>query len=129
MFDIKSTYSFSVYAEAFLGSNFDNVTVASILDQESANQLIDTQAMHVAVFPFLPPGTPNDPSAYNYVKFKTQTNGVLVLGIPWIRDSTIQLVDAQTIVVKIGNAKSSDIARIRNMLNANGFNELDFSII
>ena len=46
-FQIREIYSFDVYPTAVLGNGFKNVTVLAVMDQESANQLIDTTALHV----------------------------------------------------------------------------------
>lgn len=127
-FKIREIYSFDVFPAALLGNGFKNVTVLAVMDQESANQLIDTQAVHVDVYPYLPAGTPNNPNAYNYLKIKTANGETTVLGLPWINEASIVHVDSTEITVKIGNVAASDVAAIRAALQQNGFSSLEITV-
>jgi len=127
-FEIREIYSFDVYPAGVLGNGFQNVTVLAVMDQESANQIIDTQAVHVDVYPYLPAGTPNNPSAYNYLKIRTANGETTVLGVPWINEESIVHVDSTEITVKIGNVVASDVAAIRAALQQNGFTALDITV-
>jgi hypothetical protein len=82
----------------------------------------------VAVYPSLPVGTPNDPKQYNYIKITTTAGVSVVLGIPWINDSTVVLTETNTIVATITNVSQADIARINSCLVANGYNAFTLSI-
>lgn len=124
----KNTYSFDVYPTAFIGNNYKNVYVMGILTREMAEKEIDTAAMHIQVYNTLPTGTPNSPDAYDYVKLKFPDGSTRTIGLAWIKAETVELTDARTITVKIGNAMASDVARIRNALVQNQFNNLEFSI-
>lgn len=117
----RNAYSFSVYPVAFLGNDFTNVTVLAILDEATARQTIDTYALHRQYYPTLPAGTPDDPTEYDYVKLKTSTGDIRVIGIPWIIENTIELVEQTTIVVEIAEVNVSDMSRIRSALAGNGF--------
>ena len=127
-FQIREIYSFDVYPTAVLGNGFKNVTVLAVMDQESANQLIDTTALHVNVYPYLPPGTPNRPDSYNYLKIKTANGETTVLGLPWINEASIEHVVSTSITVKVGNVQASDVAAIREALQQNGFTSLEISV-
>lgn len=124
----KNTYNFDVYPTAFIGNNFKNVYVLGVLTREMANKEIDTAAQHIQVYNTLPPSTPNDPDAYDYVKLKWPDGSTRVIGLAWIKAETVELVDARTVTVKIGNVLASDTARIRRALVQNGFSTLEFSI-
>jgi hypothetical protein len=122
IFEIRQVYDFDVYASALLGTNFNNVTILAIMDRSTAEREIDVQAMHAQIYPLLPANTaPNDPDGYDYVKIKTVSGETTILGLPWIKTDTIALVEARTIVATFGNAKASDVARIRDMCSQNGF--------
>ena len=123
-FQNRQVYSFDVYPLAALGNNFKNVTVMAVMDAETAAQSIDIQAQHVAYFPFLPAGTPNDPRAYDYVKIKTLAGNTAILGLAWINEATIVQVESVTIVATVYGAASSDVTKIRNALIQNGFNNV-----
>lgn len=127
-FKIREIYSFDVYPAARLGNGFKNVTVLAVMDQESANQLIDTQALHVDVYPYLPSGTPNNPASYNYLKIRTANGETTVLGVPWINEASIIHIDTTEITVKIGNVVASDAVAIKEALQQNGFTALTITI-
>lgn len=121
-FAIKGVYSFNVYPVARLGTNFANVTVMGEFDQATANaQGFDTAAEHAAVYNTLPAGTPNDPSAYNYIKIKLPSGATQILGVAWIVENSIEIVNLGTITVKISNVNSSDTEKVRKALASNGF--------
>lgn len=127
-FVIKGVYSFNVYPVAVLGTAFENVTVMAVFDQETANaQGFDTVANHALVYPTLPPGSPNDPSLYNYVKIRTPSGKTQILGLPWIIEDSVQTVQLGTISLKISNVNSSSQNKIRQILAANGYNAVDLS--
>lgn len=125
---LKQSYSFEVYPAALLGNGFQNATVMAILDQETANREVDTQALHVQVYPTLPVGTPNNPADYDYVKLKLANGSTTILGIPWIKQDTLTQVSTSTITAKIAGVSAADLPRVRNCLIQNGFNNLDLSV-
>lgn len=115
------TLSFDVYPGTVIGSTFSNVKVLAILDRDTANIWIDTAAMHVNVYPMLPNGVPDDPSQYQYVKLQHPNGKISVVGIPWINESTIQVIEVGTLVITVDNVGVDDRERIINALNANGY--------
>jgi hypothetical protein len=126
--NIRSTYNFEVYGTQILGNNYSGVTILAIMDADSAAKEIDAVSKHAAMFPYLPNGTPNNWRSYDYVKIKTVTNQVTVIGMPWIKENTITLVEARTATIKVGNVTGSDANRIRNALITNGFNDIEITI-
>lgn len=103
-YQIGSTYSFQVYPVAQLGNNFQNVVVLAVLDATTVQQLgIDIWGMHMQLYPSLPEGTPNDPTQYQYIRIKLQSGQTTILAVPWIDDSTVELVSAQTLAAVISN--------------------------
>lgn len=126
--ELKQTYSFQVHPAALLGNGFQNATVMAILDQESANQLIDTQAMHVQVYPTLPEGTPNNPAEYNYVKLRLANGTTTVLGIPWIKENTLVKQTSSVIKATIAGVTAADLPRVRAALLQNGFQNIELSL-
>jgi hypothetical protein len=111
-----------------LGTDFQNVTVLAILDYESALGLADIPAMHENVYPYLPAGSPRDPSTYDYLKIRTSAGRTVVLGMPWINESSITLVSSQKMLVTIDGVGSADIARVRTALNQNGYSAIKIEL-
>lgn len=125
---ILSNVSFNVYPSAILGATFTNVRVLGILDASIARQLgLDTAAMHANVYPTLPPGTPNDPTGYLYVRIQHQSGEQQILGLPWIKSETIVALNYNTINAKISNVTPEDSERVLAALNANGFNAIEIT--
>lgn len=127
-FQLKQVYSFDVYPISVLGNNFKNVTVVGLLDQEQANKEIDTQAIHVQVYPMLPAGTPNRADGYDYVKIKFPSGETTILGLAWINVDSIKTIQNSTITAKITGVTPGDVKRVRDALVQNGFNTLEISV-
>lgn len=107
-YQIGSTYSFQVYPVAQLGNNFQNVVVLAILDATTVQQLgVDIWGVHKNLYASLPPGTPSDPTQYQYLRLKLQSGQTTIVAVPWISDSTVELVNAQTLQVTIGNVDAA----------------------
>lgn len=127
-FQLKQNYSFNVHPVPVLGNSFKNVTVVALMDREQANKEIDTNALHVQIFPYLPTGTPNRADGYDYVKIKFPSGNTTVLGLAWIVEDSVEQVTSTTVSVKINNATPSDVTRIRNALVQNGFNSIEITV-
>lgn len=125
---VGKRYNFEVYAPNILGS-FKNVTVLGIVDSSMANREADVYALHIQIFSYLPPGSINDPTKYDYVIVRNENGSRTILGIPFIRTNTIEEVGSKRITVTIGGSvTSADVTRVRAALVANGFTELDVQI-
>jgi hypothetical protein len=127
-YQLGQILSFDVYPSAVLGDNFQNVTVLSLLDPQSANQIIDIVGMHANVYSSLPAGTPNDPTQYNYVKIRTASGQISALGMPWINESTITSTTNQTITAIVSGVTASDVQGVQNALIANGYTNISVTI-
>lgn len=127
-FNIRGIYSFNVFPSALLNTSFNNVTIMGIMDPESASKEIDIVALHAQVYPSLPVGSPNNPKAYDYVKIKTTTGQVTILGLAWIDPASVAQVSSSTITAVIGGVSAGDVTRIRNMFAQNGYNNVNISI-
>lgn len=129
---IGTTYSFTVYPAEILGNNYDNVIVMGVMDAATAaaTGLIDIYAAHADMYPYLPTNTvPDDATAYNYLKLKlSDVTSPIVLGIPFINDSSVQQVNAQAITAVVANVTSTDLTNISNLLAAAGYTVSSISI-
>ena len=125
MFDLRSVYNFNVYPATILGSDFNNVTVMSVIGPEDAAREIDIYAMHAQVYPYLS-GVPNDPTAYDYVRIKTPAGNTIILGLTWINQSTIVKVTSPTVTVTLTGISPTEIQRLKNILALNnlGYNSI-----
>lgn len=125
-FPLLKQVSFEVHPSLILGNNFKNVKVMGIVDADTARMLgLDAPAMHANVYPTLPQGTVDAYDEYLYVRVKHRNGEQSILGLPWIKTSSVQLLDYSTVMVKIGNVNVGDVERIVQALVANGFNEVE----
>lgn len=128
-FKNRSVYSFDVYPAAILGTGFKNVTVQAILDYHSALAFADLEALHINVFPHLPNNTPNRPQDFDYLWLRTENGDTTIIGIPWIIEETITLVESLRMNVVIDGVGSIDIERVRACLSQNGYNRIEISLV
>lgn len=128
-FETGLVYSFDIYPRAYFDTDFNNVTVLGTVGYEIASKYADIYALHAQVYPTLPGGTPNDPKAFNYLLIKTATGSTTIVGIPWIKQDTIELIESRTMIVTIDGVSASDITRVKNALVQNGFNRIDIKMV
>lgn len=125
---IKSIVSFSVYPTAVLNSQFKNVKVLGIIDSTMARDLgTGVDELHANVFSSLPGGTPNDPDAYLYVRVEFANGSRKILGLPWIKESSIVVSNYTVINAKISGVKPSDWDQILALLGSNGYDQVELT--
>jgi hypothetical protein len=125
----RKVYSFDVYPSAVIGTSFKKVTALAILDYNTALGFADIEALHINVYPYLPAGTPNRPQDFDYLLLRTESGDQTVVGIPWIIDDTVELVEALKVQAIIDGVGSADLERIRICLTQNGYNNIDLQLI
>lgn len=123
---INKVIAFSVYAPAILGTDFQRMRVLGILDYRSVFAYIDPAALHANVYPSLPPGVVNDFSKYSYLKVEFPNGQTTCLGIPWINEDTIEIIEDVTFVITVTGENISKYNAIRDALI--GINVLNFKI-
>lgn len=114
---------FTVAAPEILTQGWLNVTINSVMDMSTAQDLgLDVMSMHNNIYPTIKDkGVPNDPSQYQYVRVTKPSGAVMVLGIPWINEASIKLVERHNIVVRISDVGPNDVQRIKAALESNGY--------
>ncbi len=131
-YQLGQLLSFDTYAPQVLGNNFENVTILSLLDPQSAAQLVDIVGMHAAVYAYLQQvaglNVPNDPTQYNWIKIKTQSGQISALGMPWVNESTIVATTNQVITAVIQGVTASDVQGVQNALISNGYSQITVTI-
>lgn len=128
-FSPRKKYSFDLWPAAILGTGFKRVTVQAILDYQSAQGFGDIEALHQNVKAMLPSGTPDRPQDFDYLLLRTEEGVNTIIGIPWIIEESVVLVESLKANVLIEDIGSADIERIRACLTQNGFNKIAISLI
>lgn len=119
--EIGKTYNFDIYPTAILGSNFKNMKLLAILDADTTRLLnFDPNVMHIKVFPTLPPGSVDDYLGYGYYKFRTETGQTVILGTPWVKDTSVVELSSSHLWVKV-TATAEQVNAVRASLTSNGF--------
>lgn len=118
---IDSTVSFDLYPAAYLQSKVTNAKVVGIVSARMAMQLgFDAPAMHVTVFPTLPPGTPNGYDKYQYIYVKLPSGEHTFYGVPWIKESTFKVEMVRTVALYLENISPEQQIRATQALSAIG---------
>lgn len=117
----NNNLSFELYPSNIIGTKFENVIVLGLLDIDTAKGFIDPVAMHVNVYPTLPPGVPDNPSQYQYLKVRHANGSISVIGIPWIKEDTLLINNKGTLTLVIDHVTPIDRERIIRALSANGY--------
>lgn len=128
-FQIRQVYNFDTYAPGVLGGSFKNVTVLAVMDRDTAARDVDVMALHVQVYPQLPPDSvPNSSAAYDYVKIRTSAGDETILGLAWIKPESVEIVQTRVITATIGDVGAADVSRIKSILAQNGYSTVAITI-
>lgn len=119
--NIGDQISFDVYPSAIIGQSYKSMKVMAFLDPDTAAAFEDIATLHAQVYPTLPGGTPNDAYQYEYLRLKSQTGSTVIVGLPWIVDSTVVVDGTETYSFKVSNLSPSQKTEIVNILASRGF--------
>lgn len=107
-----------------LGTNFNGVQVAATHSYRTAAAKRDVDAVHQQIFSRLPAGTPNDPKKYTYVEVILASGESVILGVPWIKESTIQQIKTLIYRPSIVVNSNQDITIINQILTQAGYGNI-----
>lgn len=113
---LGKSVSFMIVEPSVMGAIVNGV-VDSIVSASEANKHADVYALHNRIYPYLPNGTPDDPSKYGYVLITTETEKK-VIGIPWINLASSSVVESFYVYVDIPNGSQDIMDRVRKALAA-----------
>lgn len=101
---LESTVSFDLYPAHYLGTSIKNAKVLAVVNARTVMKLgFDAPAVHAAVFPTLPPGTPNAFDKYQYLVLKLANGQETYVGVPWIKEATYVEEMIRTVAMFIEN--------------------------
>lgn len=126
---IGKTLDFETNAPPILGSKIKGAKLVAILDPATVKALgFDVTTEHAAVYPYLDPSLPDSATRYNYVKFLLSDGSTKYMGIPWIKTSSITVVEVTNIQVLIKGRGLEDVAAVKRALIANGFEDFTLEV-
>jgi hypothetical protein len=121
-FKTGSVYSFTTINANILGGTFEKVKLSGIVDYNTAKLLSpNIDSVQASVFPYLPQGTSDKHTSYQYYVFQKQTEGISVFAIEWINMDTVRENSVEYLDIRISGANPSDIATIKNILGLSGW--------
>lgn len=126
---LNSVLTFDTLAPAVLPSTYRMAKFEAILDASTAQALgVDIYAMHANIYPYIRQnGVPNDPTQYMYAKF-SHNGTLLVLGMPWINQDTVQVIETTSLVITLAGRGTQDIERLKRALQSNAFDNFSIEI-
>lgn len=119
--------SFDVYPTLFLGTHHASLTYLGSIDSSLVSGFgTDPVEAHQRAYSSLPAGTPDDPTAYEWLLFRRLSGEVVVFGEPWIDESTLTVAMGNLIYRVDINAPDGKAPLIKEALY--GVNLRDFTI-
>lgn len=125
---IGDTISFSVFPSAIIGTTFDYCQITAVLDYDTVKNFIDVDSLHSNVIPTLPENSPDNPSQYPYLKILLPSEQYTYIGLPWIDLRSLIKHQESRIKFIIERVGSEDLNKINLLLNANGYNAIEWHI-
>ncbi|QXN70459.1 hypothetical protein AGENTSMITH_55 [Bacillus phage vB_BspM_AgentSmith] len=116
---INKHYSFSVYANSILGTNYKNAKLVAILDYRTALRFENIDLVHKQIYPYLPPSTLIDHTKYTFYLFTVDDKSV-VIADTWINQNSIEETTGQSYTVKLNNVTTHQLNIIRDQLRLIG---------
>lgn len=111
--------SFRTHSDGILGTNFTNCRIVALLDADDARQHINVDSYHLGVYPYLPQGTPNNPSEYMFAKIKFADGKTTAVGLPWINVDSITKIESRELTLKFKTTSDADLDGILKVLRSN----------
>lgn len=128
-FQVKSVYTFNTIAPGILQSTVKNAKLAAILDYDTAMLAENVNQKFRQIYPLLPAGTPDRPESATYYLFVTESGEKVVYADLWIDSASVILVNSINFQVTFVNANTTDMTRVRDMLNAMGYTNYEIKQI
>lgn len=126
---VLSTVSFEVYP-SILGTSYEQIRILGHLSARTARRSgYDVDAMHTAVYPQLPSGVPKSPDQYLFVEFQFPNGKVGCIGMPWIREDTIEVFTYDSVEITVPNITPARREQLIAHLAAGGYDVVNVKYI
>lgn len=126
--DIGRRYSFQVYPDQIIGTDF---TAVEYLGTTDASGVIgyDARNMHALVYPFLPSYSVDRFNGYPYHRFRLADGSVSFIGDIWIKQNSFQVINNTEYVITIKGKSPGIETNIRDMLLRNNYTDISIEVI
>lgn len=117
---LNKRYNISFYPVSILGVSYKNAKVISIMDYFTAIKFKNVEQLHREIYPYLPPGTPSDPTLYTFYLLQLEDGSKEVIADYWIINSSITEVTSISKTIKLDNITDSQFSIIRDQMRILG---------
>ncbi len=121
--------SFQTNADSVLGGNFTNLMFDGIVGYRTAAIHEDVAAVHASVIVFLDTSVPEDHREIRYAMFIDHEGKSVVVGVPYINEETLTVVDSLAYQFTVENCAIGDDAVIKQLLASIGKHAVESKII
>lgn len=104
------------------GIRYTNYKLLALLDVGTVVAVgFQAAGEHHQNYPYMPPDSPDDFTAYAYAKFVDPENKILYVGVPWIKEGSITVLDTVNYNCLLLNPTTAEMETFRSILVASGF--------
>lgn len=117
--DINKYYNFDVYANAILGTRYENARVIGVVDYKVAGKYDNIYIKNKNIYPYLPPGTPSDYTTYKYyiINYKGKE---IVIAEEWIVISSITQTTVADVTLTLRETTTEQLDLLKTQLRLMG---------
>lgn len=124
--NVGDVISFETIAPSILQLKFNQVKFTGVANWAVARSFADIASIHRTLYPSMDQNTVKDDyRSYNYLMFQDpnseKPNVIQVLGIPWIREDTVEVSGFTDLSLIFPNLSPDRQTYLFQLLRANGF--------
>lgn len=126
--DIGRRYSFQVYPDQIIGTDFTAVEYLGSIDATGVSEF-EPRNMHALIYPTLPSGSVDRFNGYAYHRFRLADGKVAFVGDIWIKENTFVVINNTEYHITIRGKSPGIENAIRDMLQRNNYTDFDIDIV
>lgn len=119
MFKINDHYSFSTYSNPVIASSYKGLKLISMVSYQMATKFANIDLIQKQIYPYLPPGTPNNHTKYTYLIFE-HNNKTEVIAEEWIIPNSVSQSEGKSYTLVLNNITATKMAIVRDQLRLLG---------
>lgn len=119
--ELNKTFTFNTLAPSILGAQMKNAKLLGMMDYSTAITYDNIDLKFRQIYPVLPPNSPDQPESCIYYRFLSESGVKIVLADAWIDLTTVEVVEHINFQITLNDCSMADKDRIRDALNALGY--------
>lgn len=126
--DIGRRYSFQVYPDQIIGTDFTAVEYLGSTDATGVTEY-EPRNMHALVYPSLPTGSVDRFNGYAYHRFRLADGNIANVGDSWIKANTFVVINSTEYHIVIRGKSPGIENAIRDMLLRNNYTNITVEVV